>query len=401
MLLPALLALPLVLQTALQMVLPEAHAEVYALNDAGVTLDMPAGWEMTRWSDWDWKGKTGDGGVAVEVWYTPFQIAITKDAAERWAGVYGDKLEDMRAVSVLRDTVSIAELRGRPTARTTMRFSFEKGGPKGVMEVAAFPVEGKVMHVAMLAAAQNAGRATSALDTVLERLTVQKPAAEILALGGPATTALGFSATLPGGWRRPLPIEEPDADKALAAIGIGPKDPSACLRAIRPSPAGEVDLILFCGESWKMGILDEDSFPAEETLLKQRFFGKAADKVPAAIPLERGDRLGILLAPEVSGKALRIAAMPYDRGTIVAWGVGEPDSAAELESAIRATTASFTFEGPDGGASIHEMGEWIVHTLTYQPFHPAVLGAGALFVGVLGGFGWLVFRKPKPADLAG
>ncbi|MDP2308166.1 MAG: hypothetical protein Q8P18_19255 [Pseudomonadota bacterium] len=379
--------------------LSPARADVFALADAGITLDVPAGWEMTRWSDWDWKGKTGDGAVAVEVWYTPFQVPITKEAAERWAGLYGDKLDDMRAVGVLRDTVSLADVGGRPTARTTMHFAFEKGGPKGVMVVAAFPVEGKVMHVAMLAAAPNASRATAALDTVLARLSVQKPAAEILALGGPATTALGFGATLPGGWRRPLPIEEPEADKALAAIGVGPKDPSACLRAIRPSPSGEVDLILFCGESWKMGILDEDSFLVEEDLLKKRFFGKAADKVPVALKLERNDRLGILLAPDVSGKALRIAAIPYDRGTIVAWGVGEPDSAAELESAIRATSASFTFDGPDGGASIHEVGEWVVHTLSYRPWHPAVIAAGALFLAVLGAFGWLIFggarRKPS------
>ncbi len=387
--------MPILTLLALSGAVLPAHAEVYALADAGITLDVPAGWEMTRWSDWDWTGKTGDGGVAVEVWYTPFQVAINKDAAERWAGLYRDKLDDMRAVGVLRDDLVLGETAGRPTARTTMRFSFDKGGPKGVMVVAAFPVEGKVMHVATLAAAQNAGRATSALDALLARLTVQKPAAEILALGGPSPATAGFTATLPSGWRRPLPAEEPDADKALAALGIGPKDPSACLRAIRPSPVGEVDLMLFCGEPWKMGILDDDSFSTEEALLKQRYFGKAADKLPPAVKLERSDRLGILLAPDVSGKALRIGAVPYDRGTVVAWGVGEPGSAEELESAIRATSASLAFDGPDGGASVHEAGEWIVHTLTYRPFHPAVVGAGALFLAVLGGFGWLVFRKPK------
>lgn len=383
MLLTALLALPLV------------HAEVYPLADAGITLNLPAGWEMTRWSDWDWKGKTSDGGVAIEVWYTPFQVPIAKEAAERWAGLYGDKLEDMRAVGVLRDTVTLEEVAGRATARTTMRFAFEKAGPKGVMVVAAFAVEGKVMHVAMLAAAPNASRATSALDAVLARLSVQKPAAEIEDLGGPVTSALGFAGTLPGGWRRPLPIEEPEADKALAAIGIGPKDPSACLRAIRPSPSGEVDLILFCGESWKMGILDEDSFAAEEGLLRRRFFGKAADKVPAGQKLERNDRLGILLAPDVTGRTLRIGAIPYNRGTLVAWGVGEPESAAELESAIRATSASFTFGGPDGGASIHALGEWIAHTLNYRPWHPAVVASVALFLAVLGGFAWLVLGGPN------
>ncbi len=379
---------------------PLAHAEAYALADAGITLDLPGGWEMTRWSDWDFKGRTGDGGVAIEVWSTAFQVPIEKEAAERWAGVYGEKLQEMRALGVIRESVAIEEVAGRPTARTTMRFSLDKGGPKGAMFVAAFPVDGKVMHVATLAVGPNVARAATALDTLLTRLSVQKPAAELLALGGTVETDLGFSATLPDGWRKPLPSEEPGAAEALADVGIGPKDPSACLRAIHPRPSGEADVVLFCSEPWKMGIVDDASFVDQELLLKQRFFGKAAEKVPAATRIERKDRLGFLLAPEINGHDLRIAAVPYDRGTVVAWAVGEPGTGEGLTSALRATTMSLSFSGPDGGASVHEAGEWIVHTLTYDPFHPAVLGAGLVFAAVLGGFGWLMFRKPKQADAA-
>ena len=67
--------------------LSPAHADPQALPDVGVTLDIPAGWEMTRWSNWDWKGKTADGSVAVDVWATPFQVPVTKEAAEAWAGL--------------------------------------------------------------------------------------------------------------------------------------------------------------------------------------------------------------------------------------------------------------------------------------------------------------------------
>ncbi|MFN9737155.1 MAG: hypothetical protein ACK59R_01215, partial [Pseudomonadota bacterium] len=168
MLIAALLAAPL------------AHAEAYALAEAGITLDLPAGWQMTRWSDWDFKGKTGDGTVAIEAWYTSFQVPIDKEAAERWAGVYADKLDEMRAHGVTRADVDVGEMAGRPTARTTMRFALEKGGPKGAMFVAAFPVEGKVMHVATLAVGGNVAKAESALATLLQRLTVQKPAANLL-----------------------------------------------------------------------------------------------------------------------------------------------------------------------------------------------------------------------------
>lgn len=388
MLLAALLAAPL------------AHAEAYALADAGITLDLPASWEMTRWSDWDFKGRTGDGGVAIEVWYTMFQAPVDKTFAEQWAGLYAEKLDDMRAVGVRREAMSIAEVHGRTTARTTMRFALEKGGPKGAMFVAAFPVDGKVMHIATFAVGPNVAKAEEAHKTLLVKLSVQKPPADLAALGGTVTTELGFTAILPDGWRRPLPSEEEEANKALTDVGLGPKDPSACLHAIHPRPTGVADLMLFCAEDWKTGILDELSFADRERLVRERFFGKAAEKIPVATKLERSDRLGFLLAPQINGHELRVAAMPYDRGTVVAWAVGEPGSGEVLTSAVRATAMSLSFSGPNGGASVHEAGEWIVHVLTYDPFHPAVLGAGALFCAVLGGFGWLVFRTPKAADAA-
>jgi hypothetical protein len=384
---------------ALLALLPTARAEVYALNDAGVTFDLPAGWEMSRWSDWDFKAKSPDGAVAIDAWYTSFQVPITADSAKGWAAVYRDRLEAVRAANVVADKTDIADEGGRPTARTTMRFTFEKGGPKGVQYIAAFPVDGKVMHVAALAAAQNGAKAEHALDTVMQRLTVQKQAAAIVALGGTVETELGFGATLPDGWRRPLASEAEATAAVIQALGIGPAEPDKCLHAIRPRPSGEADLVLFCSDPWKLGIVDDYSFADEEVLLKQHFFGKAADKVPAAVRLERNDRLGYLLTPAINGKDLRLGVLPYDRGSLVAWGVGEPGSAPDLESAIRAISGSLTFSGPDAGASVHDAGEWIVHTLTYQPWHPAVLGAGALFLAVLGGIATVVFKKaPRPTD---
>ena len=374
---------------------PLSLAESYALTDAGVTLDLPGGWEMTRWSDWDFKGRTGDGGVAIEAWYTAFQVPIEKDAAEKWAGLYAEKLDEMRASNVTRADLKLDDVAGRRTARTKMTFSMEKGGPKGAMFAAAFPVEGKVMHVATFAVGPNVPKAQAALDTLLVRLSVQKPAAELLALGGKSPTELGFTATLPDGWRRPLPNEEEAALASLTAIGIGPKDPSACLRAIHPGPGGEADLMVFCSESWKMGIVDDTSFADQEVLLKQRFFGQLADKLPAADRIERADRLGFLLSPTINDHDLRIAAVPYDRGTVVAWAVGVPGHGDALGSALRATAAGLEFSGPEGGASVHETGEWIVHVLTYDPTHPAVLASGLFVVAMLGGIGWLVFRRPS------
>lgn len=373
-----------------------AHAESYALADAGITLDLPSGWEMTRWSDWDFKGKTGDGSVLIEAWYTTYQVPVTKEAAEAWAGLYSDKLKEMRAEGILRDTVSLEEVGGRSTARTTMRFSLDKGGPKGAMFVAAFAVEGKVMHVATLAAGANASRAATALDTLLNRLSVQKPPAEIVALAAPAESELGFRATLPDGWRRPLPSEEEEAVKSLGALPIAPKDTSKCLRIIHANFNGTADLVAFCQDSWKTGILDELSFADVELATRQHFFGKAGEKVPAGQKIERPDRLGVLIAPEIADNDLRIGVLPYDQGTVVAWGIGAPGSGEALTSAVRATLTGLEFSGPEGGAAVYEVGERISHLFTYDPFHPAILATALFGLAIFGGTAWLVFGRSKP-----
>ena len=373
-----------------------AHAEVYALADAGITLDLPSGWEMTRWSDWDFKGKTGDGAVLIEAWYTTFQVPVTKEAAESWAGLYSDKLDSMHAEGILRDTLSVEEVNGRTTARTTMRFTLDKGGPKGAMFVAAFAVEGKVMHVATLAAGANASRAQTALDTLLNRLTVQKPPAEIVALAAPIDSDLGLRITLPDGWRRPLPSEEDEAGKPLAALPIAPKDTSKCVRVIHPNANGTADLVAFCQDNWKTGILDELSFADVELTARQHFFGKAGEKVPVAEKIERTDRLGLLIAPELADNDLRIGVMPYDRGTIVAWGIGAHGSGDALTSAVRSTLTGLEFSGPEGGAAVYEVGDRISHILTYDPFHPAILATGLFGLAIFGGTAWLIFGRKKP-----
>jgi hypothetical protein len=266
------------------------------------------------------------------------------------------------------------------------------------MFVAAFAVEGKVMHVATLAVGPNVARASAALDTLLNRLTVQKMPASLEALGGPIESELGFKLQPAPGWRAPLPVEDTEAITAVGDIGIGPADPTKCTRVFHPKAKGEADLLLFCEESWKLGILDASSFADQELLLRQRYFGKAADKIPAGEMLSLRDREAILLSPEINRHDLRIAAVPYDRGTLVVWGVGEPGSGEALTSAIRSTTMGLEFSGPEGGASVHEVGEWIVHTLTYNPFHPAVLGSGLLFLAVFGGFGWVLLRRPQHTE---
>ena len=39
-----------------------AAPQVYDMAEAGVTVKLPRGWESTRWSDWDFKGKALQAG---------------------------------------------------------------------------------------------------------------------------------------------------------------------------------------------------------------------------------------------------------------------------------------------------------------------------------------------------
>lgn len=375
-----------------------AYAESYALNDAGVTLDLPPGWDMTRWSDWDFKARAPDGGVALEVWTTPWQIAADEEAAKGFAALYRTKLDEMRGEDVTMRRAAAAPIGGRATARVDLTFAFEEKGPKGVAFAAAFPAEGKVVHAMTIAAAPNAAKAERALLQVLERLTVQKPPADVSSLGGELKSGQGFTATLPAGWRAPLPAER---GEIAGAIGdFAPPKIDACATAVRPLPAGGADLMLLCGEEWPLGIVDERSFADQEALLKQRLFGKAAEKVPPAEPIPAKDRTGFLLEPLVPARDLRMAVLPYDRGTVVGWAVGPEGQGSYLEEALRATVIGLSYEGPEGGRPKHDAGAVLVHTLTYDPFHPGVLccaGAGLAFVG---GLAVLIFRrKAPPPDL--
>lgn len=376
--------------------LPLAFAESYALADAGVTLDLPGGWEMTRWSDWDFKGRTPDGGVALELWTTPWQTPPSEDAAKGFAALHRAKLDEMRAADVQMTRAAVENVGGRDVARVDLAFAFEKKGPKGVAYAASFPVEGKVVHLLTLAAAPNAAKAERALETVLQRLSVQKAPADLSNLGGELKTDLGFAATLPSGWRAPLPAER--AEIATAIGSVGPKDPAACGAAVKPLPAGGADLMLLCREEWALGIVSEASFRDEEKLLKERLFGKAAEKLAPADPIVTKDRTGFLLRPIVPDRDLRMAVLPYDRGTVVGWAAGPEGEAGYLEEALRATVTGLAYEGPDGGAPKHDAGAVVVHTLTYDPFHPGVLLCGGSAIAVMGGLLWIALRPKKKVE---
>jgi hypothetical protein len=368
-----------------------AHAQPYAMAEAGITLDLPAGWDMTRWSDWDFRA-SHPAGMALEVWYSPWQIALDDTLGPALSTIYTEHLEEERAGGINVGPTTKATVGSLALVRTDTSFQFDRTGPKGVTHAAAFAGEGKVLFVAVYAPTANAARAASALDQILQRLTVDKPAVDLAPLSAPQKTNMGFTVALPAGWRVPTGAERDELMKLSSVVGA--EKPADCFLAARPSLDAEAVAGMFlCKANWHMKILDEYSFDDEAAALKALLFGKAAEKIAAPTPIQTKDRTAILMKPEINGRELRLAVVPYDQGQVAAWLVGPKGSGETLDAAATATLQGLTYEGPDNGVPPFQAGAWVAHTFAYRPFHPlvlAVVAAGLLF---LAGVGFLVFRK--------
>jgi hypothetical protein len=364
-----------------------AHAETsYALAEAGLTLDVGAGWHMTRWSDWDFLGRTLDSSVFLDVWTTSFQQELRAEDAEVWAKLYADRVVDRdRVRNVKVERTAVEDTAGRKTLRAELSFDLASGG-RAVLKAAAFALDGKVIHLTTMAAAPNAGRASSALGGILSRSTVTKPPADLGALASVANESVTL--TLPAGWRAVLPSEKSDVDGLLGRIAE--KDAAKCLPAIRPIPGGQTDLMLLCTKDWQMPILDDASFVGATPQVLGFVFGKAIEKVPApeVIPME--DRTAMLVRPS---NVLRLGIVPWRTAAQVVWVSGQPGKEAELDSATTGAIKGMAFTGPDKGAPSHGFGAKLAHTLTYNPFHPAVLASGLVCLGIFGVLVRLIFRK--------
>ena len=147
-----------------------------------------------------------------------------------------------------------------------------------------------------------------------------------------------------------------------------------------------------CEGGPEMGIVDEYSFATAGTNFASGLFGKAAEKLSAPESVATAHGPAALLH---ANEGLYVAAIPMNTGSAVAWFVGRADADAELAAAAKAMVGSCTLKADR--APVHAFGAMVAHTLTYNPTHPAVLAAGALFMAILGGFGWLVLKKaPAP-----
>ncbi len=357
----------------------------YELPDAGVRLMLPS-WHMSRWSDWDFRGRSGDGGVLVSAWYTPFQTTINAENAEGFREAWKAKLEqDEHASNVSFTHSDVATIEGRPTLRATATMELP-GGARAVFEGAAFATDGRTVHVATYAIAQNARRATTALENALRDLAVTKPAAAVDD-GGKLEHEL-FSFDLPEGWRVPLKSEEFDASGLYSRTGA--MDTSKCAAAIRPVAPGATDLLLACPGGPALTIVDQYSFEDESMVFRSGLFGKAASTLPPATPVETHSGMGIL---QKANDGLYVVGLPYSEGTLVAWVAGDKGRDAEAAASAKSIATTWTLD--TAAQTHHSFGAVAAHTLAYRPTHPVVLMAAAMMLGILGLFAKLIFARPR------
>jgi hypothetical protein len=367
--------------------LAPARAEEVYMAELGVTADLPKGWSIPRWSDWDLDGVDSGETTAVHVESTFFEVPINQDNAAAFATLASKRLID--------------EGKGHSEITVVKSGIAEHGGARlGSAEVHyqwTFPVDGKMVHLSATAVDPRKANAEAALGTWFDAMKIEKPASPTTD-GGAVETESGFGGALPSGWRAPVDAELGEVRKLAAKTGQAKIDPENCWVGIQPYATGDASLLLACQVAVYLGKVDSYSFAGIDQQVRERFFKDVKELGPAT-PIEHADRLSLLYAfPKTGDNALNIAVTPYDQGLVLTYAYGPADKAGDLDSGIREAVVASTFSGPDGGHHPVGVGAWIAYAAAYRP----ILLAGAA-APVLLFFGLLFFMasrsKPKYEDI--
>lgn len=359
-----------------------AAPQSFPMNDAGVTLNLAPSWEMTRWSDWDFKARTKDG-TQLKIWTTPFQVEVTPAAAKAWADMYAAEMKKEGFDDVEVSEVNVDRLAGRPTARVKLTMRPRSGGPlKAVYYGVAFTGAGQVIHAYTISLARNSERTERQLLEVVERLELTK--APLTLPASTVSTSAGFAATLPEGWRTPLAEELPAVLTITAAMGEEELAPERCWVALRPPPVGDPDVMFACSAALYLGPVDEHSFSGQEPEVRERFFGRLDPPIPAATPAALGDRTGFYFSPPQGKDPIRLVVAPFGAGEVMMlWAIGKQIDAPALDADLARLLPTVTFVGPDGGKPRIGFDRWLSYYLKYRFFSPVVLGPLVLLLGVV------------------
>ena len=357
-----------------------ARAEPFLMNDVGGTLTLPAGFEMVRWSDWDFKAKGANGTIMYKLWLTPFQTPINKESGKVFADEYVRKLgSEGGGDGKLRGT-EIKTIGGRDVVISEIVFKAKGGeGAEGVYIGAAMAGSGQTIHSRVISSRRNAKSARKALESTLTTFTLKKKPLDVVT--GEVASGAGFGATLPEGWRSPVEPEMSEVLSITSKMWKSDLGADECFSAIKTTGIGEPDVLFACSKFWDGSPVDELSFADIEQEWREVFFGKAGTELPPGELVEVGDRTGALFRPRDGENPIRLLVAPYDGGLMATWLRGTGGDAASADAALMALAPTIKFTGPDGGKPLIRPDRWVSYYLTHRPTHPFVLAPVVLIIG--------------------
>lgn len=350
----------------------------YLMNDVGAWVYLPSNLDSgIEWSDWDFKAKSGDGGVELKLWLTEFQHDVTMDVLQDFGEDYMERAEKLGGAEPKVTKAELTNWGDKEGGRVDVEFAFQEGRVRGYAYHAIIPSAGQMIHIRTIAAGRNARKAESVLAEVATKLKRDK--APLPTTTDKVTSEAGFAATLPKGWRAPVEPEYEEIQNKAELVGQKDLSGEQCWTAIEPPTTGEVDLIFACKHHAFLGPLDEHSWEGEEATVRQRFFG--ASEIPDPDKVQVGDRLGFYYKPKDGKGALRLAVAPYEGGLMAIWGMAGDMEAAELDAAMQSILPTVEYTGPDGGQPVISADKWVGYYLKHRTFSPIVLGPALLLVG--------------------
>ena len=368
-----------------------AEAPEFLLGDLGVRVDLPRGWRMTKWADWEFKGETTAGDVFAMVWVTPIQTPITDP--NEWAQVYLDKAVEMGGSDPKVAKAEVVKVAGRDVALLDLDLKFAEGKAKGSMFGGTFMVPGQMLHFALVSGEKRSAFAKKSRRELLDRMEITQ-APEPLTFG-PTLEVDGITTTLPDDWRLPLKQEMAQFNKRISKLQI--EDMAHCFIAFRPKGLEAPDAMVTCQVGLLLGVVDEYSFAGADQTVQAKILG---GHVEPAKQVDLADRVGLVY--DLSKGGLSAAVVPYDLGIARTWVVGSADDPA-IPAAAEAFAVASTFSGPHPAS----VGEQVSYYFSYRPFSPVVLCPSLCtlaFLGIFGlGAGGLVMRsagRDKYASLA-
>lgn len=381
---------------AAALVASSAHAETpedeyYLLGDYGVRVDLPDDWRSSAWSDAALEAEKEDRSLKLFAWGQVGQITPVEADLDVWAKAFEAQVGTLGGNNPKVVSQKVVTLQGRPTARFELDFDFGKN-LEGAMSGATFAVEGRVFHVAIITAAKRGSLASQAVEMVLERAEVRKPAVEVQP--GQVVEASGVSVALPDGWRAPIGAELGMVASQARKLGVENLEP--CWTALRHHAGADPDVLFTCPGGTLLGVVDAYSFDGVAAALKPQLLGELPTDPPRQVVGADG-RVGIVYAASGEGSTLRVGVMPYGQGVAITRVFGASHQEADFDAAVDhvLSAAAYTGEHPTGTA------DTVSYYLTYRPTSPLVLGPAALLLALLGGGVFLATRgrKNKYADL--